>query len=140
MKQKTKLLVIMGASFVLLAVAAGFGMQATSKPGFCAGCHQIQPAVTAWEKGAHSTVDCLTCHSDPGLAGKIKTKIGGVGEVFIQLTGAPGPDALKADVPAERCLSCHKKIEPEKKEVRDLHKRKDINCGPCHRQEIHKKV
>lgn len=135
---KNKLLIITVVIFVVLIVTIGYGIKVTSKPEFCASCHQIKPAVESWAKGSHASTECLICHADPGLMGKIKVKLGGLREVAIQVSNPPTVDALVAHVPAQRCLTCHKKFEFDNPDLNKLHSKKEINCGPCHRQAIHK--
>jgi cytochrome c-type protein NapC/trimethylamine-N-oxide reductase cytochrome c-type subunit TorC len=61
---------------VVAGVAIGFPlfsmtyytMVRTSTPGFCASCHEIRPAVTAWRASSHANnaqgfvADCMDCH------------------------------------------------------------------------------
>lgn len=67
---------IYGAALVVLGVVIAFPlfsifyytMVRTSTPGFCASCHEIKPAVQAWNASTHVNnaagvvVDCMDCH------------------------------------------------------------------------------
>jgi len=137
MSRRKILFSVIAGLVVSLVILTGFGLKYTSKPAFCAGCHQIRPAVESWTGGGHSFVECLTCHADPGFAGMMKVKIGGLREVAIQVSGPPSKEAIIAIVPAARCLVCHKKISVQNPDLKALHSSPDVNCGPCHRQVIH---
>ena len=149
MGKKKKLLLVILVSLVLIVILAGVGINITSKPSFCANCHQIKPAVASWEASFHGkiAVSCLDCHAGQGEAQIIKRKIASVKELAIQLTGAPSPYEIKGDVPNERCLACHSGQSGAKKAgkdvtklagaVGDIHKNSKLQCAGCHIQSAH---
>jgi cytochrome c nitrite reductase small subunit len=63
-------------ALIVLGIVLGFPlfsmtyytMVRTSTPGFCASCHEIQPAVQAWRASTHANnavgvvADCMDCH------------------------------------------------------------------------------
>ncbi|VEN74916.1 Cytochrome c-type protein [Candidatus Desulfarcum epimagneticum] len=66
---KPAILIAMGilVAFPLFSMCY-YTMARTSTPEFCASCHEIKPAVTAWRSSTHANnaagvvVDCMDCH------------------------------------------------------------------------------
>ncbi|WP_425804310.1 cytochrome c3 family protein [Desulfitobacterium sp. Sab5] len=149
-----KIFLITFSSLALLAIAATVGMHYTSKPDFCASCHQIKPQVTAWSAGPHNQVECLNCHADPGTVGYVKRKIGGLHEVYLQATDQV-PDKIVARFNVATCISCHTgnrtQDYPQAKDIRQktgpLAPKMDhskilsdnVSCLTCHQNVGHKK-
>lgn len=74
------------AGFVFLNVQA---MHYTSKPQFCAKCHNAKTPgplgeVHTWSLNIHAkhNISCLDCHSGPGIFSYLKAKIKGLGDVY----------------------------------------------------------
>lgn len=101
-----RVIVASGLALVLLILIVGT-MEATSTPNFCATCHQIKPAVSAWAENPHKGVACLKCHADPGTLGYVKRKVGGLKEVYLQLTDSYDPNNIKARLNTATCIECH---------------------------------
>lgn len=114
---KGKLLFILGALIVVMVVASYGAIKATSKPEFCASCHQIKPSVDAWQHMAHKDVDCIKCHADPGTIGYVKRKLEGAGELYKQVTGNFDPNNLHPKVNPASCAACHDGSYPNAKDV-----------------------
>lgn len=135
-----KIIIILGALSIGL-LGTGAAISYSSQPSFCTNCHEVAPSVAGWEQGTHSKVDCLACHADPGLVGKIKIKVGGLQEVKVHLTEDLTNWDLRGHVPNERCLTCHEaKMNKIPTFVRDIHEQAlkgEGNCGQCHRSAIH---
>ncbi len=100
-----RMIVVSGIALLLLILSFGT-MEATSTPNFCSTCHQIKPAVQAWASGPHKTVNCLKCHADPGTLGYVKRKVGGLNEVYKQLTNSYDPN-IQAKFNIDTCIQCH---------------------------------
>lgn len=101
-----KAIIITALAIVLLGILALAGMHYTSQPNFCASCHQIKPQVVSWSVGPHKDVTCLKCHADPGTFGYVKRKIGGLNEVYLQVTNQI-PDKIVARFNPATCIACH---------------------------------
>jgi cytochrome c nitrite reductase small subunit len=144
-------ILISGAGLVILILSV-LGMKVTSKPAFCANCHEIKPAVVAWSVNPHKGVECLECHADPGFSGYVKRKVGGLGEVYKHLTNSYDPD-IKAKVNTASCIVCHSGEKaskyPKAKNItlssgdsapsmphEDMLKNK-TSCLDCHRDRAH---
>lgn len=131
----------------VLIIGSILAMKATSTPQFCASCHRISVAVTAWEQFSHNQVDCLDCHADPGVYGYVKRKIYGLHELYVHLFGEY-PERLEAKVNIENCILCHTgkvKKHPDapnllSEDVKMNHSQfleEKVSCLQCHREVAH---
>jgi len=114
------------AFIVLPVVAASIGasehLENSKQTQFCLSCHIMEP----WGKSlyyddqahipaAHfqnHRIDpkeaCYTCHSDYGMYGTLRTKLGGMHHVYVQYLGHPmNPIHLYNPYPNANCLHCH---------------------------------
>lgn len=142
-----KLLLTLGGLILLIVLAYGT-VEATSKPGFCANCHEISGAVASWKTNPHKSVPCLKCHADPGTFGLIKRKVMALREVYLHMTGKY-PKALRGRVNFHNCVLCHTgKIKAYAVKAPNLAKGEaafdhtDIldtktSCLECHREVAH---
>lgn len=149
MEKKKALTIFIPLSLLVIVILVGVGVKFTSRPAFCANCHEIKPAVTAYENSAHKEfgVTCLNCHADKGELNVIKRKVASVGELYTHLTNAPNPSEIKGNVPGTRCLNCHsgKEDAPVKGtditkftgQLADIHSSADIRCAGCHMDTFH---
>lgn len=124
-------------SFISITILTGYVSKVTSRPEFCANCHQIKPVVDSWAMGSHSSIGCLECHADPGILGQIKAKTEGVKDLAVQLAGSSSTNVM-ADIPPERCRRCHPAVYPANPDLVRIHQEPGANCGKCHKREIHK--
>ncbi len=119
---------------VVIALVASMvvATQATSKPAFCNSCHEMTPFYEAWTAGPHASVDCVTCHVDPGLAAQVSHKAVALQEVYIHFTQDPTFPG-SAEVPDDRCLSCHGgTIDPGIADFDHETHRAGKTCVSCH--------
>jgi len=72
----------------------------------CASCHEVAPAVAAWQADAHRGVSCYGCHARGGVAGSMQAGAEGMA----RLIGAGDDSADGAPVYQGRCLSCHGEV------------------------------
>jgi len=80
--------------------------------GFCgAACHVMAPEYAAYKSAPHAEVDCVECHSGPGAAGFIRSKIAGSRQlvlVALNTYDRPIPTPVKGLPPASQsCGGCH---------------------------------
>ncbi len=109
------LVAVVGFTYVNIQI-----LHMTSEPEFCHLCHPAKgfgalAEVDSWEHSGHAEagVSCLDCHGRPGVAGYVKAKLGGLRDVYMQMTITPeeklqileNPDEHL--VPSEQCLFCH---------------------------------
>ncbi len=63
--------------FLALFFSVGvFGLEATSSSKFCSSCHEMKPEYYTWKASSHSEVDCVNCHTEPGIKQTAKDKAG----------------------------------------------------------------
>ena len=124
-------LILAGFAFALVA-AMVVATEATSRPAFCATCHEMTPYYDAWGEGPHASVDCVACHVDPGIAAEISHKAVALQEVYVHYTGDPKFPG-SAEVPDSRCVSCHEgTIDPGIPDFDHETHRAGRPCVSCH--------
>lgn len=117
------LLLVTIITFVLIVGFAYVNIQVlhmTSEPEFCHLCHPAKgfgalAEVDSWEHSGHAEagVSCLDCHGQPGVLGYVKAKMGGLKDLYFQMTITPeekrkileNPD--EDLVPSLQCKFCH---------------------------------
>ncbi len=105
---KKLMLIILSSVFVgiVLTIVFNTGASATSDDSFCLSCHDVPEFKDNFDATPHAQVGCINCHGE----GFIKDKVKGTSKAFSTLTGRLDPNdyaAMKAEVPNDRCLSCH---------------------------------
>lgn len=146
--RKGKILIVTGILVAILVVSF-VGFEVTSLPIFCSTCHNMKPYYESWKVSSHNEVNCIKCHSDPGLVPYLKTKANGLVEVGIYLSGNL-PTNYQTEVSDESCLreGCHsqEKLKEEKVDFRKgisfehethletLKGQFRLRCTSCHSQ------
>ena len=94
------------ASFVVFFfVFTAWSVAYTSKSNFCGACHEMGTLHQTWSSSSHKNVDCIECHSEPGVRGMVKAKANGLRELYVHVTSSEiKPKAEAKDI---NCLSCH---------------------------------
>jgi nitrate/TMAO reductase-like tetraheme cytochrome c subunit len=97
----------------------------------------------SWTTSAHKNVECIECHSKPGLEGTVETKANGLRQAYLHLTTDEfNPKAPVNDV---NCLSCHQgKVSTNtdqallRKNPHNVkHFENGMNCLSCHTGLVH---
>lgn len=135
-----KMILEAGIIGVLLAATFAGAVEYTSQPSFCTKCHEMKPTYETWESSSHSSVQCISCHSDPGVAGLIKTKAQALEEVYRHITNTyKKPITITSDTStfSRRCLKCHADIEGRGPSHNKTHFTMNIACTGCHRGLVH---
>ena len=103
-----KIMLIAVIVFAVLVVGAYGGMHYTSRPQFCASCHQIAPQVASYENSPHAKVgvECLDCHAKPGTLGYIERKLSSYKEIYEQITNNV-PEKIEWTPRLDSCIDCH---------------------------------
>ncbi len=146
--RKGKALIVTGILIVILVVSF-VGFEVTSFPRFCSTCHNMKPYYESWKVSSHNEVNCIKCHSDPGLVPYLKTKANGLVEVAVYLSGNIATN-YQTEVSDASCLreGCHSqeklkegKVDFEKgisfEHETHLETLKDdfrLRCTSCHSQ------
>ncbi|MCL5040783.1 MAG: NapC/NirT family cytochrome c [Firmicutes bacterium] len=130
---------------MLIFLIFTFGtLQYTSRPDFCASCHEMKAEYTTWQESAHSRVNCTTCHIPPGMGNFIKHKISALEQVYRHVFHlVPDKIVLKDPIPNEVCLKCHvvsrevtasgDLIVPHAKHIKE----NGALCVDCHARSTH---
>jgi nitrate/TMAO reductase-like tetraheme cytochrome c subunit len=106
---------------VVAFLSFAHGLEASATVSACGSCHVMTPFVRDLQDVASDTIaathfknryirenQCYACHSDYGLGGTIRAKIGGLGHVWRYTTGRYEiPIKIARPYPNTRCLECH---------------------------------
>lgn len=114
---------------------------------FCGNCHQITKAYMSFKNSKkHKNLSCISCHTDPGIIGKIASLPREVSNLIIY----SGFSKKKTTpyVSEKSCLNCHlkeiSKTTGTESKVRHsdfvLDKNSYIPCGKCHSKVGHGEV
>ena len=151
---------IIGAviAFVISLIGAQI-VQSTSKPEFCASCHEMKPMYETWLKGPHGPLyengrgveraRCVDCHLPHGtnvINYLIAKGISGTKDFVVHITGPGRVDwEKKLDEPqkyvyVKSCLHCHTNLTDApglSDDAKEAHKEafqdtKYPNCLDCH--------
>lgn len=134
-------LVVLAASVAAgVAVVAYGGFTAydytMNNPVFCRSCHTMEVAWTRWASSEHNRVDCHSCHEQSITAS--------ARQVITFVVRRPERVGKHAEVPAERCQTCHTSGDPQWRQVaatagHEVHAAaKKIECVTCHSTAIHR--
>lgn len=111
MSRRTRraLVVAAVAAPILLVGGAFVAAEATKSNDFCGtSCHEMQPYYRTWEASQHAEVECVGCHIPPGLWNYAKTKVFGMRELWVHLSGeVRRPIAVTRHISNEVCVGCH---------------------------------
>lgn len=135
-----KRLVVYGGLAIVLGLALFGAVKYTSRSEFCITCHEMKPLYSTWKNSSHSSVECIKCHSDPGVVGLVKTKTQALKEVYLHITGTyEQPITINWDTAAftARCLGCHQDIKGRGTAHNLSHFNVNITCADCHKGLVH---
>lgn len=93
----------------ILFIGIGFAFAEYSMtPGFCRGCHIMEPYYMAWHESTHNTVPCGDCHFEPGWQNTVRGKFEASSQAVKYITDTYGSKP-HAEVRDESCLrsGCH---------------------------------
>ena len=146
------LLVAVGLVPIMAAfMTFAHGLEASATVSSCGSCHVMTPIVRDLQDVKSDTLaathfknryirenQCYTCHSDYGLGGTLRAKLGGLRHVWHYTTGTYQlPIKIAAPYPNVRCLGCHGESqkflnsETKKPIMADLMSGK-TSCLECH--------
>ncbi|MDA8228227.1 MAG: NapC/NirT family cytochrome c [Desulfitobacterium hafniense] len=140
--------ILLSIGIIIIGVHVLFqaGYYLTSRPGFCAKCHEVDRYVSSWQAAAHKNYNCLDCHQTRGELGKIYTKARGLNYTLQHLSGNYTVPT-KAFIPEGNCIACHLgdiKNAPDAPVLTNTSKinhfeviKKNQSCLDCHRNTGH---
>jgi predicted CXXCH cytochrome family protein len=133
------------AFVIVLAVSAEY----TSRPNFCPTCHYMEPFYNSWKTSTHNKIQCVECHFEPGLEGKIKGKLNGLVQIVNYVSTSYKKRKPWADIPDNTCSrsDCHASqsiqdtvyqtrgvLFNHKHHLSELRRGKKLKCTSCHSQ------
>ena len=92
---------------LIIVVGGAFTAEFTSQSSFCKSCHVMQDFHKTWSTSSHKSVDCIDCHSQPGIVGYAKAKANGLRQVWVNFTSDIDPKDIRAASRDINCESCH---------------------------------
>lgn len=132
--------VALAAMFVVFFAAS---VRYTSRPQFCATCHEMTPEYITWSVSSHSKVGCVRCHVEPGLGNLLKHKLAGLKQVYQHVRGDTERPFPRKEIPSEVCMGCHSVSRevtasgdlqvPHEKHIQIV----GATCSKCHRAVAH---
>lgn len=127
--------VIFAIAALCVAAVASVTYVAVALPG-CDSCHTDDKFVADTAAAPHASVDCVDCHVDDSVSGRVSFA---TREVFhMTIPVVPDVDRSAAAVNDRQCLACHEEIEgPAVLGSRGLRIKHqscigDSSCGDCH--------
>jgi hypothetical protein len=107
----------------------------------------MEPYYTSWKSGAHRDVSCIECHAEPGVAGTVEAKLGGLKQLISYTTGTSRGKLPQGHVSDDNCTGCHSMGEVQDLEVKfqgiefnhakhlkDMGAGLKLHCTTCHTQ------
>ncbi|MCE1165200.1 MAG: cytochrome c3 family protein [Bacteroidetes bacterium] len=144
-----RFLLFTGIWFVVLIVFLAASAEYTSRPSFCPTCHYMEPFYQSWKTSSHNKVECVQCHFEPGLEGKIKGKLNGLVQIVNYISSSYKKRKPWADIPDNTCgrAGCHENQAfkdtvyvtkginfNHKHHLQELRRGKKLKCTSCHSQ------
>jgi nitrate/TMAO reductase-like tetraheme cytochrome c subunit len=143
--KRWRLLVVMIGCFIVMIGLSYGAISYTSKPSFCANCHEMAPEHVTFQASAHNEIKCTQCHIEPGAKNLVVHKVKSLKEVYYHIVGPPDPIVQTVAVTNESCEQCHSRnrlvtatgdLIVNHKE----HVEKGIPCISCHSGVAHAKI
>jgi nitrate/TMAO reductase-like tetraheme cytochrome c subunit len=147
---KYKLIKVMTLTVLFLALFFSIGLiglKATSSSTFCSSCHEMKPEYYTWKNSSHSEVDCVNCHTEPGVKQTAKDKINLIVKAVSKDSNDSGaPIRVTGEIPDSTCEECHNVYQREFTVTGDIiiphdkHKEKEVKCTQCHNGVAHGEI
>jgi len=134
--------------FLVIFFSFGYaGLEGSSKSEFCASCHEMNPEYYTWKNSAHSEVDCVACHTEPGVENIAKGKVDTIEQAIKkQMQTYEAPIRMPSEISDASCEKCHNvynrnfTVSGDLIIPHDKHKEQDISCTQCHSGIAHGKI
>jgi nitrate/TMAO reductase-like tetraheme cytochrome c subunit len=142
---RAKWITIMGLTLLIVLAVATPWIWA-SRNSFCGSCHIMKPYYSTWTKSTHANIDCVTCHSGPGLVGQVRGKVALFRYVVVNTVFWKGKIETGDGIPNAYCVDCHSEHRsvsagPDIKLPAGHHKMQNnpYLCIDCHKELVHVK-
>ncbi|MCX6160136.1 MAG: NapC/NirT family cytochrome c [Ignavibacteriae bacterium] len=144
-----RFLLFFGIWFFVAIVFLAASAEYTSRPGFCPTCHYMEPFYQSWKTSSHNKINCVECHFEPGLSGKIKGKMNGLVQIVSYVSRSYKKRKPWADIPDNTCSKsgCHDRQASNdttydfggisfshKNHLTGQKRGKTLKCTSCHSQ------
>ena len=149
-EDKLKLVILIGGLIIVFGLAGVGAFAFTNRTDFCSSCHEMQPEYRTFQASAHSKIDCVDCHIEPGPINLIKDKVAAMVMVYKHFTKSYDspivyPVAKKGKIKNEQCFVCHSENRQDTIPANiifshDKHLAKGVNCVDCHSGVAHGKI
>ncbi len=143
---KLKAVIFASGTLLLLLIVTATALQLTSTPQFCRSCHEMMPEYVTWKASAHSQINCIDCHIEPGTDKFLVHKVESIKELYDHLTGRVYTP-ITMDVPikdevCERCHTSNRVVTPsgDIKIPHKVHKDNKVPCVKCHEAVAHARI
>lgn len=133
-----KLVILLEVVMLLGLFTSISGVKATSRPHFCAICHEMLPEYNTWAASSHNQISCVSCHIRPGLANLVIYKVKSITVVKKHiLQDYLLPITIIEPIPNDNCQSCHslqRRMTPrgDINIPHDKHIKGRVTCVECH--------
>lgn len=142
---RAKWITIMGL-VVLITLAVATPWIWATRNSFCGSCHIMKPYYETWTKATHANVDCVTCHSGPGIVGQFRGKVALFRYLVVNTVFFNGTVEAGDGIPNAYCIDCHSEHRvpsagPDVKLPTGHHRMKNnpYACVDCHLELVHVK-
>jgi hypothetical protein len=135
-EHRRALLVIGAVVLAVLVIVHGVFYVASTNEKVCGSCHIMRPYIAMWQNSSHAGVPCVRCHAEWRYA---------ISETYLRYALGLYTTQLRAEVPDDRCLSCHEhqELDTDKPFLKNIHfshknhlgearRGKRLHCTSCH--------
>ena len=74
--------ILLVVSVAWVSAAGNVVYHKTESPEMCRGCHEMGVNFKTWANSRHHAIKCVDCHANPGLAGWVAAKTGGMVQLY----------------------------------------------------------
>jgi hypothetical protein len=140
---RAKWITIMGLFLLIIIIVAAPWVWAKQND-FCNSCHVMKPYFNTWTKSTHANIDCVSCHSGPGIVGQFRGKVALFRYIVVNTVFRP--DTVKAGnpIPNYYCIDCHSQHRAPTAgsdiKLPAAHHKMEGNaylCVDCHKELVH---
>lgn len=134
--------------FLVIFFSVGYAsLEGSSKSEFCVSCHEMAPEYYTWNNSAHSEVDCVDCHTEPGVENVASSKLDTVEQAIKkQMKTYEAPIRMPSEITDASCEKCHNvynrnfTVSGDIIIPHDKHKAEEVSCTQCHSGIAHGKI
>lgn len=105
--------ILLVVSIAWVGAAGNVVYHKTESPEMCKGCHEMGVNFKTWANSRHHAIKCVDCHANPGIAGWVAAKTGGLVQLYTHITVAKVEHddielkPVHEDIVSRNCARCH---------------------------------